>query len=106
MRLSHQEFLQRFLIHVLPAGFKRIRHYGLTANRGKAAKLAQTRAQLNAPTPVSAPPESAEAFLLRVTGHDPTRCRHCQQGSLIVIRQLPRPTRLPDLRATGPPAPS
>ena len=103
MRLSHEEFLRRFLLHVLPPGFKRIRHYGLTANRGKAAKLAHCRAQLNAPTPVIAPPESAEAFLMRVTGHDPTRCRHCQQGPLIIVRHLPRPTRLPDLRATGPP---
>ena len=106
MRLTHDEFLRRFLLHVLPPNFRRIRHYGLTANRGKAAKLAQSRARLNAPTPVSVPPESAEAFLTRVTGHDPTRCRHCQQGPLVIVRHLPRPTRLPDLRATGPPPPS
>jgi hypothetical protein len=106
MRLSHEEFLQRFLIHVLPPGFKRIRHYGLTANRNKATKLAVSRKTLNAPKPVVTPIESPEAFLLRLTGQDPTRCRHCQQGPLIIVRQLPRPTRLPDLHATGPPAPS
>ena len=50
-----QEFLRRFLLHVLPAGFKRIRHYGLTANRSKATQLAACRAALNAPTPPPPP---------------------------------------------------
>jgi hypothetical protein len=103
MRLSHDEFLRRFLLHVLPHGFKRIRHYGLTANRNKAVKLAACRAVLNAPTPPARVVESAEAFLLRVTDLDLNRCRHCKEGILIVIHHLPRPTRLPDLRATGPP---
>ncbi len=106
LRLSSEEFLRRFLLHVLPQGFKRIRHYGLTANRNKATKLAACRAALNAPAPIVRAAESADAFLLRVTGHDATLCRHCKEGSLIVIRHLPRPTRLPDLRATGPPTPS
>lgn len=106
MRLPHEEFLRRFLLHVLPERFKRIRHYGLTANRNKAKNLAAARAVLNAPTPIPNPAESAEAFLKRVSGHDPARCRHCQLGLLIVIRHFPRPARLPDLRATGPPAPS
>jgi hypothetical protein len=105
MRLTHEEFLHRFLWHVLPTGFKRIRHYGLTANRNKAAKLARCRMHLNASAPTLAPVESAAAFLLRVTGRDPTQCRHCHTGQLILIRHLPRPIRLPELRATGPPAP-
>jgi len=49
LRLTHEEFLRRFLWHVLPPGFKRIRHYGLTANRNKAAKLAQCRTLLKDP---------------------------------------------------------
>jgi len=106
LRLIHEEFLRRFLFHVLPPGFKRIRHYGLTANRNKARKLAACRALFHAPTPAVRAIESAEAFFIRVTGHDPTRCRHCHTGQLILIRQLPRPTRLPELRATGPPAAS
>ncbi len=106
MRLAHEEFLHRFLLHVLPPGFKRIRHYGLTANRNKARQLAACRTCLKAPAPVAAPPELAAAFLVRVTGHDPTRCRHCEQGRLLIVHQLPRPERLPDLRATGPPTSS
>jgi hypothetical protein len=103
MRLPSQEFLRRFLLHVLPAGFKRIRHYGLTANRSKATRLAACRAALHAPAPAPPPLESAEAFLFRLIGNDVRRCPHCAQGRLRVVQHLPRPMRLPDLRATGPP---
>ena len=104
MRLTHEQFLRRFLCHVLPHGFKRIRHYGFTANRSKADKLARCRALLDAPVPTHAPSESPADFLARLTGRDPTRCRHCSQGYLLLIRVLPRSTRLPELHATGPPA--
>lgn len=106
LRLQAQEFLRRFLLHMLPARFKRIRHYGLTANRSKATQLAACRTALNTPLPASSEVESAEAFLIRLTGHDARRCTRCPQGRLIIVHQLQRPTRLPDLRATGPPASS
>jgi hypothetical protein len=104
MRLPATEFLRRFLLHVLPPRFKRIRHYGLTANRSKAIHLAACRAALDAPAPPSLHVESAQSFLIRVTGRDPQRCSRCLQGRLVLLQQLPRPTRLPDLHATGPPA--
>ena len=104
MRLPSHEFLRRFLLHVLPAGFKRIRHYGLTANRSKATQLAACRAALHAPTPAPPQAESAQAFLIRLIGRDVRCCPHCAQGRLVIVHQLPRPIRLPDLRATGPPA--
>jgi len=47
-----QTFIERFLLHVLPKGFKRIRHYGLLGPAGKATKLAQARAALSAPVPI------------------------------------------------------
>jgi Putative transposase/Transposase zinc-binding domain len=103
LRLPAAEFLRRFLLHVLPAGFKRIRHYGLTANRSKATQLAACRAALDAPAPAPPQVESAEAFLIRLAGRDVRRCPHCPQGRLVVVHHLPRPLRL-DLRATGPPA--
>jgi len=54
MTLAAGEFLRRFLTHVLPSGFHRIRHYGLFANTARAANLAKARALLHAPpTPVS-----------------------------------------------------
>jgi len=55
MTLAPAEFIRRFLIHVLPAGFHRIRHYGLFANTARAANLAKARALLDAPAPAPAP---------------------------------------------------
>lgn len=47
MQLSAEEFIRRFLLHVLPSGFMRIRHYGLLSNRSRAAKLEIIRSLLN-----------------------------------------------------------
>lgn len=49
MTLDANEFMRRFLLHVLPSGFHRIRHYGLLANAGRRENLAKARALLNAP---------------------------------------------------------
>ena len=51
MTLAPEEFMRRFLLHVLPSGFHRIRHYGLLANAGRRANLAKVRALLDVPTP-------------------------------------------------------
>ena len=50
MTLATDEFIRRFLIHVLPSGFHRIRHYGLFANKGRANHLARVRELLHAAT--------------------------------------------------------
>src|SRR5881409_1698624 len=78
MDLDVDEFLRRFLLHVVPDGFVRIRHFGLLANRRRAAALAQCRALLAQPVPPARPPESARALMLRLTGIDIERCRSCQ----------------------------
>jgi hypothetical protein len=49
MTLTVDEFIRRFLLHVLPTGFHRIRHYGLFANSGRAENVARARQLLNAP---------------------------------------------------------
>jgi len=93
MELEVDEFLRRFLLHVVPDGFVRIRHFGLLANRHRAPKLAQCRALLaQPPPPTPAPPESAQALMLRVTGIDIERCPVCQQGQ---FRQVERLTPAP-----------
>jgi hypothetical protein len=51
MTLAAHEFIRRFLIHVLPAGFHRIRHYGLFANGSRADNIARARELLNVPMP-------------------------------------------------------
>ena len=90
MTLSAVEFVRRFLMHVLPAGFVRIRHYGLLANRHRREKLALCRELLGA----SAVSEVEEVELMaRREGCDPvapTRaCPVCGAGRLVVIAELP-----------------
>ena len=58
MTLAPGEFIRRFLIHVLPSGFHRIRHYGLFANAARAANLAKARALLPPPPAAEAEPEA------------------------------------------------
>jgi hypothetical protein len=60
MRLATGEFIRRFLIHVLPDGFHRIRHYGLLASATRKANIAKIRALLGADRPNQEPPASAE----------------------------------------------
>src|SRR6266508_2548783 len=98
MALEADEFIRRFLLHVVPDGFVRIRHFGLLANRTRHAKLARCRALL-APPPASAAPrrESVQALMLRLTGRDIARCAVCQQGPLRRTEILP-PTPDPPRR--------
>ncbi len=95
MTLSAAEFLRRFLLHVLPAGFVRIRHFGLFANRTCTAKLARCR-ELLAAVPRSAPmaPEPVATLLLRLTGVDITQCPVCHAGRLHLVAVF-RPGQTP-----------
>ena len=94
MTVSVEEFIRRFLLHSLPPGFQRIRHYGLLASRPKQANLALCRQFLNIPAVPPAPPGEAKAVrdLLMVPL---LRCPQCQVGVLVRIQFLPA--------ATGPP---
>ena len=101
MALEAEEFIRRFLLHVVPDGFVRIRHFGLLATRTRHAKLARCRELLAPPpVPVAPPRESVHALMLRLTGLDITRCAVCQQGQLrrteILVPLLapPRPVAL------------
>ena len=95
LALPAEEFLRRFLLHVLPDGFVRIRHFGLLAHRARAAKLARCRELLAVrPPEPPATPESVAALMLRVTGLDITRCPVCRVGRLHVVGRL-RPEALP-----------
>ena len=100
------EFIRRFLSHVLPAGFKRIRHYGLLASRHKAAKLAACRALFNLPPPAPLVIESAETFMARLAQLDVTRRPCCQFGHLVPCGPLAPVRRFFSPRSTaGPPLP-
>ena len=88
MALAAEEFLRRFLLHVLPRGFVRIRHFGLLANAQRRATLAHARSLLNAPTPTTS---SADR---RVADGDRSRCPVCHHGRWQVVEIL-RPLRPP-----------
>ena len=89
MQLPAAQFLDRFVLHVLPPGLVRIRHIGLLANRHKRQQLAQARTALAAPAPAPAPKESAQQCCLRVLGIDIERCSACSLGHLRVVAQIP-----------------
>ena len=78
--IDGQDFIARFLQHVLPPGFKRIRHYGLLSPALKAHRLAAARAALAMPTANEQAREDAATFLKRVAGIDASCCPHCRLG--------------------------
>ena len=82
-------FIGRFLQHVLPSGFKRIRHYGLLSPALKTERLAIARAALDMPPANAQAREDAAAFLQRVAGIDIAKCPHCQRGRWLTIEVLP-----------------
>lgn len=79
MTLAATEFLRRFLLHVVPKGFMRIRHYGLTANCRRGRKLARCRELLGSttPTPPGTPPLAAAAGTAAALSENTRRCPHC-----------------------------
>lgn len=101
--LHPHEFLRRFLLHVLPHGYVKLRHYGLLAPGNVNTKLAAAQSVLGARAPAAPEPEPDPAIvsatveqapswhevLLRLTGIDLTRCQRC--GGPISSRPLARP---------------
>ncbi len=82
MTLSPQEFMRRFLLHVLPGGFHRIRHYGLLANSNRRDNLARARELLH----VVPPPHDASAGEASIAPAPTFVCAHC--GHAMVVLQV------------------
>jgi len=97
MELSVHEFIRRFLLHVLPTGFVRIRHYGLFANRSRSETIAQCRVLLGAESPPPPTPETPHEKVLRLLGIDLSVCPACGEGHMRVLAELD-PTVLPTAR--------
>jgi Putative transposase len=110
MHLDAVEFLRRFLLHVLPKGYTRIRHFGICAARNLRTKLEAARrllAALNASHPLPIPQERSEEnrpwwkrFLDR-TGIDLLACTHCAAGRLIRRRPIEPVYALPPMGAAA-----
>ena len=82
MTISTGEFIRRFMLHVLPKGFHRIRHYGLLASVGRRANVARVRALLAVP-PVVEPTEPVELT-------EPQPPCPCRGGRMIIIETFER----------------
>ena len=90
MSLSAAEFIRRFLLHVLPKGFMKIRHYGILGNRDKDKRLKFCKL-LTGTRIIEKLVLSAEDLLLKICGHDPCLCPACGQGRIEFYMNLPPP---------------
>jgi predicted Zn-ribbon and HTH transcriptional regulator len=91
MTLDAHEFIRRFLLHVIPQGFVRVRHFGFLANRSKSL-LSKCRQLLDLnPALPKLPSKSVHEIMLQLTGIDITRCPLCQKGTLVLFANLPVP---------------
>jgi Putative transposase len=93
MTLQAQEFIRRFLLHVLPAGFQRIRYYGFLANRYREQKLTRCRDLLGMSAPEPAASKASTDYRDRyeeLTGFSLWKCLVCHQGRMLMIEILPR----------------
>ena len=100
VRLQGQEFVRRFMLHVLPTGIKRIRHYGVLASSCKKIKLNAARVALQMPIINPQAIESAHAFMVRIAMINVLLCPCCKVGTLHVVAVLQGPTQLPAPSAT------
>ncbi len=94
--ISAVEFIRRFLLHSLPKGFVRIRHYGFLANRNRMANLKTIRRLLNIPAQLIKMEVSLEDMMLQLTGIDITTCPCCNNGKMQLLAEIP------SYRARGP----
>ena len=94
MTLTADEFIRRFLIHVLPDGFQRIRYYGFLCNRQRESKLARCRELLGMPrgepAAASCPSDDYRDIYETLTGKSLKLCPVCGHGNMLVIEVLPR----------------
>src|SRR5512145_104474 len=89
MKLDAEEFIRRFLLHVIPKGLMRVRHFGFLANNSK-GRLSKCRQLMGLLPPLPKPPQrSAHELMLELTGIDLTRCPRCRNGTLVFVAHLP-----------------
>jgi hypothetical protein len=83
------EFIRRFLLHSLPSGFVRIRHYGFLANKNRNANLQQIRRLLKLPSQLVKNSPSIEAMMLKLTNVDISKCPCCKTGKMQLVAEIP-----------------
>jgi hypothetical protein len=105
MSLLAEEFIRRFLLHVLPRGFHRIRYFGFLGNRHRQEKLDQCRQLLGMAIPeLPSDPPAAQDYRDRyetLTGRSLRQCPFCHRGHMIQVGEIETPQRLPAVKDTS-----
>jgi hypothetical protein len=104
MALAANEFIRRFLLHVLPAGFQRIRYYGFLGHRCREQKLARCRQLLAMPPPEPSASDAATDYRDRyeeITGASLTECPACHHGRMLVIEVIKAIKPCPSIHDTS-----
>ncbi len=86
------KFIRRFLLHVLPDRFVKIRYYGFLVQRNRKELLKECRSLLGVPpeeTNATEPPSDWQELYLMITGEDLTRCPFCGEGRMILKEEIP-----------------
>ena len=92
--LPADEFIRRFLLHVLPDSYMKIRHFGFFSNSCRKKNIALCKQILGVADDLAKIPEqNIEELMLSLTGKDITKCPRCKTGKLITYRVIPRPQR-------------
>jgi len=100
MTLDVVQFMRRFLLHILPSGFMKIRHYGFLGNPSRKDTIALCQNLTGGTAAAKKPeknPETWRDMMIFLTGQDPTLCPQCGKGHMVVFKELPRqlnPVRL------------
>lgn len=93
MTLPAHQFISRFLRHILPKSFTRIRHYGFLSNRDRSKHISLARQLLNMPLPDDQSTDtSTQQRILTLTGIDVSKCPRCTSGTMRFARSLPKLT--------------
>jgi hypothetical protein len=90
LTITAVEFIRRFLLHSLPKGFVRIRHYGFLANRNRSANLSAIRQLMGLSDLPEKQITSVEAMMRQLTGIDITLCPCCHMGKMQLFREIPK----------------
>ena len=88
--ITATEFIRRFLLHSLPNGFVRIRHYGFLANRNRTANLNTISCLMGLSASFKKQNPSLEEMMLKLTGIDITICPCCNKGKMQLLAELPK----------------
>jgi Putative transposase len=106
MTLPADEFIRRFLLHVLPEGFQRIRYYGFLGNRYRQKKLARCRQLLGMTSsgetlPPQEPQKDYRDRYEDLTGSSLRECPVCRQGNMILVEVIAAADKHPAIKDTS-----